>query len=86
MDKRHVDRAIEEMQWLLSIPSPSGFTLEISEKLTAHLREMGFETRQSCKGSVLACLCLLYTSLHEKCTGLKNFFFPWQKECTPGFC
>lgn len=56
MDKRHVDRAIEEMQWLLSIPSPSGFTLEISEKLTAHLREMGFETRQSCKGSVLACL------------------------------
>ena len=56
MDKAYLDLALSEMKWLLSIPSPSGFTMEISEKLVARLKEMGFEPRQSLKGAVTALL------------------------------
>lgn len=56
MDKAYLDLALSEMKWLLSIPSPSGFTMEISKKLAAHLKEMGFEPRQSLKGAVTALL------------------------------
>ncbi|MFI3325770.1 MAG: M42 family metallopeptidase [Clostridia bacterium] len=47
-----VDKAIE----LLAIPSPTGFTKEVSKLVFANLQKMGYEPKMTNKSSVVVCL------------------------------
>ena len=51
--KTHVNRAIDQIVSLCGIPSPSGYTAEISARLCETFRTLGFSPIQTRKGSVL---------------------------------
>ncbi len=56
MEKQYIDYMLDKLAWLLSIPSPSGFTDQISVAVAAELEAMSFSTCRSVKGTVSACL------------------------------
>ena len=54
--KLHTQYAVDATMHLLSIDSPTGYTLNVTDELLRMLREMGFEPCRTRKGAVACCL------------------------------
>ncbi len=52
----YINFAVEQMKALCAIPSPSGYTIKVTEYLMNLLREIGYEAKRTNKGSVLVTL------------------------------
>jgi len=53
MKKKYLDYAVKQIEILCKIPSPSGFTHMATNYLMQIGKELGFDTQQSVKGSVI---------------------------------
>ncbi len=53
----YINYAVEQIQTLLKIPSPTGFTAKVTDYLLNELREMGYQPERTRKGNVICHLC-----------------------------
>ena len=51
--KKYIDYIIEQLQHLISIDSPTGFTREVTDYLMQEYRALGYEPQRTVKGGVL---------------------------------
>jgi putative aminopeptidase FrvX len=51
--KKYVDYAVKQIEALCKTPSPSGFTARVIAKLESDLSDMGFQPKQTRKGSLI---------------------------------
>jgi len=52
MEKKYIDYALEKLKELLDIPSPTGYTSDVANKVCADFKEMGYDARVTNKGGV----------------------------------
>ncbi len=53
----YIKYAVEQIQTLLKIPSPTGFTSKATDHLLSELKSMGFQPERTRKGNVICHLC-----------------------------
>ena len=51
--KRYIDYILEQLQHLIGIDSPTGFTHEVTDYLMQEYRALGYEPQRTVKGGVL---------------------------------
>ena len=52
MEKRYLDYALKTLKEIINIPSPSGYSRQVSDYLLKELRGMGYEPHRTNKGGV----------------------------------